>query len=62
VFDDGQLLDLLLLAGWYHAISFVATGARVAVEPAAPRFSDYAGGAATGAMGGDVTPGGGRER
>jgi alkylhydroperoxidase family enzyme len=35
-----QLLDALLLAGWYHAISFVARGARVAREPGAPRFAD----------------------
>jgi alkylhydroperoxidase family enzyme len=40
-FDERQLLDLLLLAGWYHAISFVARAARVANEPAAPRFADY---------------------
>jgi alkylhydroperoxidase family enzyme len=40
-FDERQLLDLLLLAGWYHAISFVARAARVANEPVAPRFADY---------------------
>lgn len=28
VFDEPQLLDLLLLAGWYHAISYVARAAR----------------------------------
>jgi alkylhydroperoxidase family enzyme len=44
VFDERQLLDLLLLVGWYHAISFVARGARVAIEPTGPRFSDYPGG------------------
>ncbi len=32
-FDDAQLLDLLLLAGWYHAISYAANGARVEPEP-----------------------------
>ncbi|MGQ0831966.1 MAG: carboxymuconolactone decarboxylase family protein [Microthrixaceae bacterium] len=37
-----QLLDLLLLAGWYHAISFAANGARVPLEDGVPRFSDYA--------------------
>lgn len=42
VFDDAQLLDLLLLCGWYHAISFAANGARVALEDDAPRFSDVA--------------------
>ena len=36
-----QLLDLLLLCGWYHAISFAARGARVGGEPGAPRFADF---------------------
>jgi alkylhydroperoxidase family enzyme len=35
-----QLLDLLLLAGWYHAISYVARGARVPLEDGAARFAD----------------------
>lgn len=39
-FDAPQLLDVLLLAGWYHAISYVANGARVALEDGAPRFDD----------------------
>lgn len=39
---DEQLLDVLLLAGWYHAISYAATAARVAREAWAPRFADYA--------------------
>jgi alkylhydroperoxidase family enzyme len=38
---DLQRLDLLLLAGWYHAISYVARAARVPLEPDAPRFADY---------------------
>ncbi|HEX3332937.1 MAG TPA: hypothetical protein VHS57_01260 [Acidimicrobiales bacterium] len=37
-FEDVQLLDLLLLCGWYHAISFTARGARVALEDGAPTF------------------------
>lgn len=41
IFTEPQLLDMLMLAGWYHAISFVARAARVANEPAAPRFADY---------------------
>ena len=41
-FDEAQLLDLLLLAGWYHAISYAANGARVALEAGAPRFADVA--------------------
>jgi len=40
--DDGQLLDLLMLCGWYHAISFAATAARLPHEPHAPRFADFA--------------------
>ncbi|MEV4422295.1 carboxymuconolactone decarboxylase family protein [Patulibacter sp. NPDC049589] len=40
---EQQLLDLLLLCGWYHAISFAANGARVALEEGAPRFADVAG-------------------
>ena len=40
VFSDEQLLDLMMLAGWYHAISFTANGARVALEDDAPRFAD----------------------
>lgn len=39
---DEQVLDLLLLTGWYHAISFAANGARVALEDGAPRFADVA--------------------
>lgn len=41
-FEDDQLLDLLMLAGWYHAISYTANGARVETEPGAPRFSEFA--------------------
>jgi alkylhydroperoxidase family enzyme len=37
---DQQILDLLILCGWYHAISYVARAARVELEPAAPRFAD----------------------
>jgi alkylhydroperoxidase family enzyme len=36
-----QGLDLFMLAGWYHAISFAANAARVDPEPGAPRFADY---------------------
>lgn len=41
VFTDAQLLDLTMLAGWYHAISFTARAARVDLEPGAPRFADH---------------------
>ncbi|WP_067831791.1 carboxymuconolactone decarboxylase family protein [Actinomadura kijaniata] len=39
-FTEPELLDLLMLCGWYHAISFTATAARVPLEPGAPRFAD----------------------
>ena len=39
-FDQPQLTDLLLLTGWYHAISFVARAGRLTLEPGAPRFAD----------------------
>lgn len=42
-FDEPQLLDLVLLTGWYHAISLVARAARVAPEPGAPTFASVAG-------------------
>jgi len=38
---DAEILDLLMLCGWYHAISYAANGARVANEDGAPRFVDY---------------------
>lgn len=41
-FSVEQLLDLLMLSGWYHAISFTANGARVGCEEGAPRFADVA--------------------
>ena len=36
-----QLVDVLLLAGWYHAVSYAATAARVDREPWAAGFADY---------------------
>ena len=36
-----QLLDLLFLSGWYHAISYAANGAQVDHETWAPRFADH---------------------
>lgn len=40
LFNDQELLDLLMLCGWYHAISFAANGAGVAPEAGATRFAD----------------------
>ncbi len=36
--DDPQLLDALVLCGWYHAVCFVATATRLEPEPGAARF------------------------
>ncbi len=40
-FDETQLLDLLLLAGWYHAISYVARATRLPLESGRPTFASY---------------------
>jgi len=37
--DEPQLLDLLLLTGWYHAISYVARATRIPLEPGTPTFA-----------------------
>lgn len=39
--DEAQVLDLLLLTGWYHAISYAAHVVGVPLEPGAPRFADH---------------------
>jgi hypothetical protein len=38
-FVDSQLLDLVLLCGWYRAICYVARATRLAPEPWAPTFA-----------------------
>src|SRR5690606_26098288 len=38
--DPEQRLDLFMLAGWYHAISYAANAAQVPLEEGAPRFTD----------------------
>lgn len=40
-FSHEQLLDLLMLCGWYHAISFTARATRLAPEPGAQRFTGF---------------------
>jgi alkylhydroperoxidase family enzyme len=41
-FAEHEILDLLMLCGWYHAISFAANGARVPLEDGAPTFASVA--------------------
>jgi alkylhydroperoxidase family enzyme len=43
-FDEHEILDLLMLCGWYHAISFAANAARVPREDGTPTFADVTGG------------------
>lgn len=40
--DVPELLDALLLCGWYHAISYAANAAGVRLEPKVPRLLDVA--------------------
>ncbi len=42
IFSEAELLDLLMLCGWYHAISFTARVVRVPLEPGAPTFDSVA--------------------
>jgi alkylhydroperoxidase family enzyme len=42
-FTEANLLDLLVLCGWYHAISFVAKAVRVPFEAGAPTILSMAG-------------------
>jgi 4-carboxymuconolactone decarboxylase len=37
-FEDAQILELIVTAGWYHAIAYVCNGARVQAEEWAPGF------------------------
>jgi hypothetical protein len=37
-FSEAELLDLLMLCGWYHAISFAARAIRLELESWAPAF------------------------
>ncbi|OBI20367.1 carboxymuconolactone decarboxylase [Mycobacterium sp. E2327] len=39
-FDEREMLDLTMLCGWYHAISFTARAARVPLEAGSPTFAD----------------------
>jgi len=41
-FRDEELLDIYLLCGWYHAISYAANAAGVDREAGTPTFADHA--------------------
>jgi alkylhydroperoxidase family enzyme len=38
VFDDTQLLELLMLAGFYRMVSYLVNAARIQHQPGTPRF------------------------
>lgn len=40
-FDEREILDLTMLCGWYHAISFTARAARVPLEAGSPTFASF---------------------
>jgi alkylhydroperoxidase family enzyme len=40
-FSNEQLIELMMLAGFYHSISYIANGLRIDQEPMAARFGDY---------------------
>ncbi|HWH33493.1 MAG TPA: hypothetical protein VNU01_12555 [Egibacteraceae bacterium] len=40
-FDDGQVVELLVIAGWYRTFSYVVNGAGVTPEEFVPRFTDF---------------------
>lgn len=40
-YDDRQIVELLILTGWYHALSYLDGGAQLPLEPAAARFDDH---------------------
>jgi 4-carboxymuconolactone decarboxylase len=42
-YEPDQLLELLIIAGWYRLISYVINGARIASEPWAERLPSAAG-------------------
>lgn len=39
-FSTAQMLDMMLLTGWYHAISYVARGIEIELESFGTRFAD----------------------
>ena len=39
VFTEVELLDLLTMTGWYHAICFLARATRLPLEPGCPTFA-----------------------
>lgn len=41
-FDNDQILEVLLLAGFYRTVAYIANGLDLPLEPTAARFAQYA--------------------
>jgi alkylhydroperoxidase family enzyme len=41
-FDEDQILEVLLLAGFYRTVAYIANGLALPLEPGAARFADVA--------------------
>ncbi|MCY1380227.1 hypothetical protein D9M69_680290 [compost metagenome] len=42
-FDDNQILEVLMLAGFYRTVSYIANGLDLPLERKAARFGEYRG-------------------
>ncbi|MBD9415318.1 carboxymuconolactone decarboxylase family protein [Pseudomonas sp. PDM16] len=40
-FDSSQILEIMMLAGFYRTVSYLANGLALSLEPNAARFSEY---------------------
>lgn len=40
-FDSNQILEILMLAGFYRTVSYIANGLKLPLEVTAARFSQY---------------------
>ena len=40
-FDRDQIVEIIMLAGFYRTVSYLANGLALELEPDAPRFSDF---------------------
>lgn len=40
-FDDAQIIEIVALAGFYRAVSYLVNASGVALEPGAPRFPEW---------------------
>ncbi len=38
---DEAVIELLMLAGYYRMVSYLANGLRLPLEPGSPRFCDF---------------------